>query len=233
MKRIAMWSAVWALTITTSFGQVMSLSDIDVWVGTGSNEAALIIDFNDGELNESFAWGYRWNGTASGADMLLAIANASGRLSVLSSGTGASGFFLSQISYFHDTVFHQESNGDFSVFPSEFRSWGYYLAGGTAGDDLAGPGGTPTPIAGGGTSLPTSWTPSPSGASLDSFGETGRILADGSWDAWSFGQNDASFVHQAPPGPENPVAAIPEPSSLLLFFTGLGFLIWNRNHSKR
>jgi hypothetical protein len=49
------------------------LSDVQVWAGSGSNEAGFVADWGNGN---SYAFGYRWNGTATGADMLQALANA-------------------------------------------------------------------------------------------------------------------------------------------------------------
>jgi len=206
------------LTGISTYASVLQLNDIQFWVGTGSNEAGLIIDFNDGQTTESFVWGYRWDGVASGADMLIAVAAADSSLSISHGGNGASGFFLSTASY----LTHSETS-DFAV---DFESWGYYLAGGTAGDDTPGAGGTPSPVSGGGSSVPASWTVSPTGASLDSFGESGRILANESWDAWSFGPyNTSTFAHETPPGPEIfTAAAVPEPSTFLLLSMGLGFI---------
>lgn len=58
----------------SSFG--FGFQDIVNWTGTGSNEAALVIDFHDGSAYQSFAWGYRWNGTATGESMVDAIVAA-------------------------------------------------------------------------------------------------------------------------------------------------------------
>lgn len=56
---------------STSF----SFEDIKFWVGEGENQAALIVDwYFDGET--AMVWGYRWNGRATGLDMIKAIANA-------------------------------------------------------------------------------------------------------------------------------------------------------------
>ena len=53
---------------------ITGADDVLFVVGTGANQASLVIDFNDGAGTESFAWGYRWDGTASGEDMITAIA---------------------------------------------------------------------------------------------------------------------------------------------------------------
>ena len=67
----------------------IDFNDILFWVGTGSNEAVMAVNWADTAL----AWGYRWNGTASVADMMAHIAAADPRFSY--SGTG----MVSDINY--------------------------------------------------------------------------------------------------------------------------------------
>ena len=219
----------------TATAQVGGFSDIQLWYGSGANESALVIDFNDGGAMQSFVWGYRWDGTKSGADMIIEIAAADPRLSITNFGDGSGGFFLSSITYNDGSTIHTQTNGDFADTAglTDYLSWGYYLAGGFSGDDVNNgvADGNLLAVAGGGSSLPGSWAASQFGASRISFtGDWGRILADGSWDAWSFGQVDGSFEHLAAPGPEQPTSAVPEPSSALLVI--LGLLVATR-HAKR
>ena len=104
-------------------------------------------------------------------------------------------------------------------------SWGYYIAGGTAtifdGSYPYGPIGVLTPP-GGGASIPIAWTISTSGAS-------DRNLADGSWDALSFGTNQTSglWLHEAPPS-STTYAAVPEASTPGLLLLALAFLLYVR-----
>ena len=49
-----------------------SFNDIKCWVGTGTNQCAVVVDFNDGgDGDRSFAWGYRWNGEAPNVKAIL------------------------------------------------------------------------------------------------------------------------------------------------------------------
>ena len=68
---------------------------IQHWAGdpSGANRAALVIDFQDDD-RRSLVWGYRWNGTASGEDMLRAVAAQSSALTVLTQYTGSMGSTL-------------------------------------------------------------------------------------------------------------------------------------------
>ena len=53
----------------------IAFSDILYWVGEGSNEAVMAVNWADTAL----AWGYRWNGTATVEGMMAAIAAADPR----------------------------------------------------------------------------------------------------------------------------------------------------------
>lgn len=72
----------------------IDFSDILFWVGTGTNEAVMAVNWADTAL----AWGYRWNGTATVADMMAHIAAADPRFSY--SGTG----MVSDINYIDTTA---------------------------------------------------------------------------------------------------------------------------------
>lgn len=69
-----------------------SADNVLYWVGEGSNEAVVVIDFHDGD-NSSIAWGFKFNGTATGADALLALDESDEQLSL------ALGDFLNDIFY--------------------------------------------------------------------------------------------------------------------------------------
>lgn len=53
---------------------------IESWVGEGSNQAALVIQFNDGKESNAIVFGYRWDGQATGIDMLRAVVTANPQL---------------------------------------------------------------------------------------------------------------------------------------------------------
>lgn len=75
----------------------ISFSDIKYWVGTGTNEAAFVVQWNDSKNPDALVWGFRWNGTATGTDMIKAIAKEDQRLFTLlyqgtPQGTAVGGF---------------------------------------------------------------------------------------------------------------------------------------------
>ncbi|MEG1556225.1 MAG: DUF4430 domain-containing protein, partial [Bacteroidales bacterium] len=60
-------------------------SEIDFWVGSGSNSAIFLVNWCDPEI--ALAWGYRWNGNQHYvSNMMDAIAAADSRFSYLASG---------------------------------------------------------------------------------------------------------------------------------------------------
>src|SRR5262245_44879430 len=58
----------------TTMAPPFSFSDIKYWIGSGANRAALVIDWDESSTQPpALAWGYRWNGTAHGSDLLSAV----------------------------------------------------------------------------------------------------------------------------------------------------------------
>ncbi len=60
--------------ILTHHADIFSFNDIDFWIGSGSKQAMLIIDWNDGSNNEALAWGYRFDGLKTAENMINEIA---------------------------------------------------------------------------------------------------------------------------------------------------------------
>ena len=76
-----------------------TFDDIQYWVGNGSNKAALVIEWHDGNRPDAIVWGYRWDGKATGHDMIVAIAQADPRLVLLTQYTGWMGYTIDGIGY--------------------------------------------------------------------------------------------------------------------------------------
>ncbi|HOX55295.1 MAG TPA: hypothetical protein P5205_01865 [Candidatus Paceibacterota bacterium] len=80
----------------------LTLDDLRFWAGSGTNRAAMVVHWIAPEVcnntqvpnpvaAKSIAWGFRWNGTASGEDMFSAIVAADPRLFAVVSGAGTPG----------------------------------------------------------------------------------------------------------------------------------------------
>lgn len=91
MKTIRFLLAL-AGSLTVQHLQAISLDDIQLWTGSGTNRAALVIDWNSPQIinntntvpppvaNKTMVWGYRFNGTATATEMVNSIIAADHRL---------------------------------------------------------------------------------------------------------------------------------------------------------
>ncbi len=71
---VALCFSCWALGAFT-------FEDIHYWVGEGTNQVAIVIDWNKANSKSSLCWGYRWNGEPRSATQILnEIAEADNRL---------------------------------------------------------------------------------------------------------------------------------------------------------
>ena len=108
------------LAISASATINFSASDIQYWVGTGSNQAVVVIGWDDNPSGSNFAlaWGVRWNGSCTAVNMLDTIATYDSRVAyAISSG------FVTSIGYNDGTL----------VSGSSDSYWCYTLNGGNAG----------------------------------------------------------------------------------------------------
>jgi hypothetical protein len=98
-KKCILSSIVFLMFAMAGTASAALFDDIDLKysAGMGANQAILVIDFNENSAMDSFAFGFSWDGMATGEDMLLAV-DAAGGLDVTSGGTGAA-FFVQDISF--------------------------------------------------------------------------------------------------------------------------------------
>ncbi|MCK9329713.1 MAG: T9SS type A sorting domain-containing protein [Candidatus Cloacimonetes bacterium] len=97
-------------------------SDILFWVGEGENQAALVIDWQDGKEPQSLLWGFRWSGTATGQDLINAVVQADNRLS------GDVDALVSQVYYDinnNQFIDDNDHNINYSLFPNNY--WSYWV----------------------------------------------------------------------------------------------------------
>ncbi|MFQ3548639.1 MAG: PEP-CTERM sorting domain-containing protein [Armatimonadota bacterium] len=117
IKRMIVLCTVLMMAISGSVS-AFSFLDIEAWAGSGSNQAALVIDWNDGNSTECYVWGFRWDGTATGSDMFYAIASAYPELSFVDLGG-----YIDRITY----GIHDEGGWD----PNLQYFWNYSTANNT------------------------------------------------------------------------------------------------------
>ncbi len=217
--------------VATAQAAPFSFADIQNWVGTGSNESAMVIDFQDGL--EPLVWGFRHEDAdeATGEDMFRAIVladdNLFGRIST--AFEQSFGNFVTGIGYDRDgdgfavTPAYDFGPGGLDVSPSlgstetsvdpddsywgafnlqTFAFWNYFHE---ATETIEG---VPTTAGANPYAVNGGWVSS-------EVGFTSRPLYDGSWDGWSYSSN------ATPPGePPVDVAAVPEPATLTMMLAG-------------
>ncbi len=193
---------LWLLISGSANATPFSFDDIKYWVGSGTNRAAIAIDWTDTSTQPpALVWGYRWDGVKHGSDMLTAIVADDSRLFAKLGGTPTNravyglGYDANNNGQFgidDDTQFDSQgfaltdpSDGAVATDSGDYYSEGWF--GGFWHYGVA----TVDPYNGG------SWSDTIVGASS-------RTLVDGAWDSWTFSPtfNFTSFA-------VNPVAADP------------------------
>ena len=222
-KALVIGLAAAGLLVPPSDARGAGFADIQFWAGSGANQAALVIDWKDGKSAESLLWGYRWDGVATGLDMLMAVVAADPRL-FAHFGTYTWGTATFGIGY------DLNGSGGFGVNPGLA-----FDANGLVIDPISSPDPVDARVSldaadhwveGWNTGF---WNYSIKDGELDPWGAptTGasdRLLVDGMWDGYGFA---AGFVSS---DPTEPVAAtpVPEPSTATLILLGAGTLAWAR-----
>ena len=223
------------LTAVSSLVTVNSADDISNWTGTGTNQSTLVLQWNDAASPASLAWGYRWSGSASGLQMLSAVAGttiirepAGGDvIETLSGADPALTLTLERYS-FGDAVYSMVyAPGGVTRTQSDWGAgyWEYSIFAGSFEYDvydsewtLVGTNYYNVP----GSVLYSSvnWLSSPIGASP-------RMLVNGSWDAWSFAAGFASTSIAQPAA-----AAVPEPRIAVLLALAAAWFFAKGNYRR-
>ncbi|MDE6484184.1 MAG: DUF5074 domain-containing protein [Duncaniella sp.] len=87
------------LTQAAEYIDWVDWDQIQHWAGDpdGENKCALVIDFQDIDGAEALVWGYRWNGTKTGEDLVRAVASQSSILTAMIQYTGTMGSTLNAL----------------------------------------------------------------------------------------------------------------------------------------
>lgn len=175
--------------LKTTAAAVTDFSAIQYWVGTGTNKAAFVVQWNDSKNPDALVWGFRWNGTATGEDMLKAIAQADHRFfSLLYQGTsfgtavGGLGFDLNGQG---TNALYKNANATYPLYPvngiinTTAYDFDSYTAADAASDHWQ---------SGWTTGYWSYWVKNPTDTDFaySSLGASNRVLENGSWDVWNF-----------------------------------------------
>ena len=188
---------------------VSSFDDLLYWTGSGTNEAALVLQFpttvsSSTVAPAAIAWGYRWNGSATMEQMVFALAGgitggpapAAGsdpRLAFDVSDWGT----LSKPEYFVNSISYAQAGlpAGWSPVTREIPEWNdpnFAALYTRAGDG--------------------SWSSGP--FTLSDFGMSSITLADGDWYGFVYTDGPGTFAFS------QPVAAVPEPATWTMLLGG-------------
>lgn len=224
---VVLFMALMAAPARAALVTVDDFSDILFWTGSGTNEAALVLQFptaveSGTATPTSIAWGYRWNEPATFADMMFSLAGgitggplpaagADQRLAVDVSYFGEEwGYFVNTISYDQiglpaaDWSQAVREMGPYDIDTGEYPAQ-YQLDAGSG-----------------------AWTGTP--FSLSNTGMSTTPLVDGGW--YGFIQADGNAATLAF---TQPVSAVPEPSGVALLACGgaiVGAMAWRRRRQR-
>ncbi|MEX2317170.1 MAG: hypothetical protein WD669_08460 [Pirellulales bacterium] len=187
--------ALFALFAPVAIAAPFTFENIEFWVGTGVNRAGLVIDGQENAPDPpALVWGYRWDGTATGAQMLTDILVADDRFFAKLGGTPANPTAVYGLGYDADNdrlfglndgtafdaagiAFTDPADLAVATDPADYYAEGWYTGFWHYGVALM------NPYNGG------AWSDTPKGMA-------GRMLTDGAWDSWTFSPtfNFAAFA---------------------------------------
>jgi hypothetical protein len=184
--------------------QTFSFDDIEFWVGSGANRAAVAIDWDDQSTNPpALVWGFRWDGAARGNDMLAAVIAADPRLFAKLRGEPTNPDAVFGLGYDAD------DDGSFSVddgtlFDADGIAFTTDPTDGVAAtsmqDDYA-----EGWLAGFWHYGVAESNPFNGGTWVDSkLGMASRVLTDGAWDSWAFESPIRFTAYATNPQPAEP-----------------------------
>lgn len=195
------WLAL-ACVLSAQCQAAISFSEIQIWAGSGTNQAGLVIDWGDGSA--PLLWGYRWDGPAAptGRDMLMAVVGADARLNV--PGLTPATTFVNRFRYDadHNGSYERDATGGSTNY------WGYSVNNAVFFH--------PTNFSLNSHIMPPNGNPYETGSWVgSSTGMADRPLANGSWDGFAYGSFNLTTFSDPAPGLAVPAIPVPEPTTLL------------------
>lgn len=187
----------------------ISFSDIQYWVGTGSNQAAFVVQWNDSKNPDALVWGFRWDGNATGEDMLKAIAKADHRFfTLLYQGTqfgtavGGLGFDLDGQD---SNALIKNGNATYPLYPVNgiVNTTAYDF------DDYTAKDANDHWVSGWYNGFWSYWVKNPTDADFgfSGVGASSRVLQNGSWDVWNYSPMSGSLPIASTLTPVSPYVA--------------------------
>lgn len=187
--------------------KVSTIDDIVNWTGTGENRSVLSIQWAEaaGSANSVrfLAWGYKWNGSAVGLDMITAVAKQDSRLYVVLAEAWnqivIKGFGYDGNGDGHITV----SNASLTLTEADFVDGIYIEKSGDDFDDMKTADAADLWMGGWKHAYASYWvgTPGvnvPASFSYSNFAASSQKLQNNSWDAWTFSTINSSHVNVKP-----------------------------------
>lgn len=181
--------------VTAKSANANTFADIQFWVGSGANQAAFVVQWNDGKTADALVWGFRWNGTATGEDMVKAVAKADPRFfALLKQGTqygsaiGGLGFDLNETG---TNGLYKDGNKTYPYYPFD----GLINTSEYDFDSYTGIDPNDHWQSGWMVGYWSYWVKDPTDADYNysGVGASTRELQNGSWDVWNFNPNMESF----------------------------------------
>ena len=218
-NRIVTWflmAVIWAFAAGDfAFAYTINFDSVENWAGTGEKRAVFVMDWKDGKEPLSLMWGYRWDGEASGEDMIKAIAamddrfiihlehwdNFGGSRTLYGAGYDLDGQGFTYVPGTGGELHYSNDDGHAEDVGDHYREgwmhtgyWSYHLS----SDNGA------------------TWL-------YSTVGITGRELSDGDIDGWSFEtfQSGGGYGAAIPPGePVNASTSSTSFASRIVCFSG-------------
>ncbi len=182
--------------VSKNTASAADFTQIKYWVGTGANQAAFVVQWNDGKNADALIWGFRWDGNATGEDMLKAIAKADRRFfSLLYQGTqfgsaiGGLGFDLNGA---NTTGLYKNGNVTYPYYPVNgivnTTEYDFDLYTSIDAADHWQSGWTSN-------GYWSYWVKNPTDTEFgySGLGASSRVLENGSWDVWNYNPGFNSF----------------------------------------
>lgn len=185
---------------TLSTDGTVTFDDIQNWSGEGENQAAFVVQWNDGKEEYAYVYGYRWTGTAYGVDMVRTIvANNPNLYCLIQYTTDALGYTICGIGYDadEDDEIALKDTADGNIYTSDdgvfvhprIADYDYDNWVAVDTDDHWAAGWYDN-------GYWSYWVKDSQDASFgySGLGASSRELVDGSWDGWNFALGFSSYA---------------------------------------